>query len=463
MRLHRDEGPYRSVAPAVRADGSYQPVSYWQETIPVTPSPPLAGTFSCDVAIVGAGFTGLSTAIALKEAAPDLDVAVLESGVAGHGASGRNGGFAMPLLGWDLSQTVRSVGADAARDAYRLMYRALDHFKTSIERHQIDCDLECTGYLLLATCRKGAERVRHETETGKRLGFEVDFLDKEALAKHIRSDAFVCGVFDPKPAIVNPAKLAGGLKVAAEAAGVRVYEQTPVTELSAGDNVTIATPDGAVSARHAVLATNGYSGALGFMAARVIPVHTYIVLTEPLTDEQLKATGWDVKRTSLETARKFIHYFRLTADNRILFGGEDVALYYGGRLQDHHDGIYAALERRFRSYFPALHDVAITHRWGGALGVTLDMFPTFGANGPHGNVWHAMGYSGHGVALSNYAGTILAPLILEQGFGRKTDEDAEPPFFMDRRPPWLPPDPLRYVGLQAYRHSLKLHDRVEGA
>lgn len=463
VRLQLDERPYRTVRPAVTPAGAYRPVSYWQETVSVQPGPALTENLRSDVAVLGGGFTGLSTALALKTAAPSLDVVLLEREVVGHGASGRNGGFAMPLIGWDLTDAARKLGEEGARRAYRLMYDAVEHLRRTVREREIDCDMEETGYLLLATCRRRAARVRHEAELGRRLGFDLEFLEGAALHDHIRSDAFLAGVYDPRPFIINPAKLARGLKSAAERLGVRVYEQTPVTNLEDGKPVVLTTPSGRVSARAVVLAMNGYGAAMGFMASRILPVHTYIVLTRPLSPSELESTGWHKRRTSLETARNFIHYFRLTADNRILFGGEDADLFPGGRFQDSHDGMFRKLESRFRRYFPSLRDVDVTHRWGGVLGVTLDMFPTFGAGGDHGSIFHAAGYSGHGVSLSNYAGALLAPRILKSLGLSAAPDTVDTPFFYGRRPVAVPPDPLRYVLMQGYRSALRIQDAWQGA
>ncbi len=447
----------------VRPDGAYRPVSFWQETISIAPGAPLGEDTSCDVVIIGGGYTALSIAHELKRLAPSVDVVILERAVVGHGASGRNGGFVMPLLGWDLTDAVAKLGREAAADAYRMMYQAVAHTKQLIADHQIDCDLETTGYLLLATCSKREVRLREEAELGRQLGFDHQWLDRAAVRQHVLSDSFTTGVFDPHPAIVNPARLARGRLRVVQSLGVRVYEQTAVTELVEGERSMVRTPSGTVGARAAVLAVNGYGAALGFMPSRIIPVHTFIVMTEPLSDAQWEAIGWNPRRTSLETARNFIHYFRPTRDGRIMFGGEDVKLYWGGRYRDHDPPTFARLERRFREYFPALAALRFTHRWGGVLGVTLDMFPTFGVGGSAGNIFHAAGYSGHGVALSNYAGTIMAPQILARLDGHRCKEARCVPFFYGRRPWWLPPEPLRYVGLQLYRAALRAHDRWQRA
>lgn len=462
MYLKSNEAPYQTVAPPTERNGQYRPVSFWQETVTLTPGEPLQRERVCDVAIVGGGFTGLSVAHELKAAAPDLDVVVLERAVVGHGASGRNGGFAMPLLGWDLTHAARRLGEVGAGLAYRLMYDAIEHLQETVRQHEIDCDLEATGYLLLATCPARERHLRAEAALAERLGFEQQWIGKALVQEHIRSDAFTGGLLDPRPVIVNPAKLARGLKSLVERDEVEVYEQTPLVELIDDDPLVLRTPEGRVTARAVVMATNGYSGALGFMANRVFPVHTYIVLTDPLSDDQLAGIGWDRHRTSLETSRNFIHYFRLTADNRILFGGEDANLYYGGRYRDHHPPTFERLEARFREYFPTLSDVGISHRWGGVLGVTLDMFPTFGQGGRGGSIFHAIGYCGHGVALANYAGRILAPQVLAR-LGMRPASDDRVPFFYGRRPIALPPEPLRYVGVQAYRGLLRLGDWWQGA
>lgn len=462
MKLRLDERPFAQILPAVDARGAYRPVSYWQETIDVAPGPPLSEDLECDVAIVGGGFTGLSAAYHLKRAHPALDVVLLEKAVVGHGASGRNGGFAMPLLGWDLARTVKAVGDERARAAYRVMYDAVRHVKDVVARHAIACDLEATGYVIINTCAARERHARAEHAAARRLGFESVWLDRDALGGYVQSPGFRSGIFDPHPCVINPAKLARGLKRVVEELGVRVFEQTPITALDADRPVRVATPGGTVRAAQAVLALNGYGGALGFQRSRILPVHTYIVLTEPLTADQLDAVGWGARRASLETARNLIHYFRLTADNRIAFGGDDAELYPGGRHRDADPAIFEALKRRFEDYFPPLRGVRFTHAWGGVLGVTLDMFPTFGAGGPHGNVFHAAGYSGHGVALSNYAGRILAPKMLA---ARGIPCDLEPveAFFCGRTPPWLPPDPLRYLGLRAYRKLLRAQDALQGA
>lgn len=463
MHLKLDPRPFAGVKTALRPDGQHQAVSFWHETVSISPGAPLSERVECDVAIVGGGFTGLSCAIYLKKYHPEWEVVVLERAVCAHGASGRNGGFAMPLIGWDLQYAADTLGVQRAATAYRFMYDAVDHLKSMVQEHAIDCDLESTGYILLNTCKRREARARRELATAHAMGFEHTWLEGSALEDHIRCAQFRSGVFDPHPCIINPAKLARGLKEVAEGLGVRVYEQSPLEELIDGHPATLRTANGSVEARQVVLAVNGYGASLGFMKARILPVYTYIVMTEPLSEAQLDAIGWRQKRASLETARNFIHYFRLTADNRILFGGEDAELYYQGAYRDAHERCFIDLERAFQRFFPALADVRFTHRWGGVLGVTMDMFPTFGVGGARSNIYHAAGYSGHGVSLSNYAGKVLAPRMLADAGIKDLPEEPMQPFFWGRDPMWLPPDPLRYAGMRVYRQALRWQDTFEGA
>jgi len=463
MKLKLDDRPFRTVAPPVTPDGRHHAVSFWHETVAISPGAPLAQDLQCDLAIVGGGYTGLSCAYYLKKYRPDWRVVVLERAVVGHGASGRNGGFAMPLLGWDLFAAARQLGEAVAGDAYRMMYDAVAHLKQLVADESIDCDLEATGYLLINTCTAREKRARKELATAHRLGFDHAWLEGADLEAHIRCEQFRSAVFDPHPCIINPAKLARGMKSVVERMGVEIYEQTPLTALRDGRPVQLDTAQARVTADRVVLAVNGYGPTLGFKKSQILPVHTYIVMTEPLSDAQLDSIGWREKRASLETARNFIHYFRLTADNRILFGGEDAELFYGGRLHDTHTRSFDGLKARFRAYFPALRDVQFTHAWGGVLAVTLDMFPTFGVGGDHQTIYHAAGYSGHGVSLSNYAGAILAPQILKDAGVGNAPEGPRLPFFYNRDPFSLPPDPLRYAGMRLYRQALRLQDWVEGA
>lgn len=461
MRITYQEKPFETAQDGV-SGGAFDPVGYWHETVDIEPTEPLTDDLDCDVVIVGGGFTGLSTAYQLGRLAPELDVVLLERDVVGFGASGRNGGFAMPLLGRDLVHLVDEVGHDEARRACATMYDAVAHLRHLIDDSDLDCEKEETGYIILNTSDRREEHTRRDYELAQQMGYERQWLESDDLDEHIDSQAFQSGCYDPESFVVNPAKLARERKRLAEAVGVSVFEQSPAVELETERGVQVETPEGSVSADAAVLAVNGYAEALDFRTDRFVPVHTFITLTEPLSDERLADAGWNERRTSLETSRNLIHYFRLTEDNRILFGGEDIQLYYGGQFHDEDAGIAGDLRTRFREFFPSLDDVEFTHSWGGVLAVTLDMFPEFGVADDDGRVFYAGGYCGHGVALGNYSGKILAPKVAKS-VGVGGEADGADPFFVDRTATWVPPEPLRYVSLQLYRRWLKLDDSWKGA
>lgn len=461
-RFILDEKPFRRVDRDIIKEGRYQAISFWQDTVDIRPGAPLEGETSCDVAVVGGGFTGLSVARELKKAEPSLDVVVLERIAVGHGASGRNCGFAVPVIGMDLSDAAAKLGEKGCKEAYELTYRAMDHLRDTIKEEGIACDMEETGFLLLATCGARERRLREHAALAQRLGFGIEWIDEDGLADFIRSDSFCGGAYDARPFLVNPVKLARGLMRDAAAKGVRFFEQTPVVELREGSPLTMRTPGGSVTAKCGVLCLNGYGGALGFQRRGILPINVYTVLTEPLSDAEVEGIGWAKRRTSLEVNRNLIHAFRLTADNRILFAGEDGVLYFRGRYEDTNTGVTATLKRRLKTYFPSLANKAFTHEWGGLVGVALDVFPTFGRSPGMENLFHAAGYGGTGVSLGNYAGVLLTPHILKE-LGLPPNRALEEPFFFNKQPFRFPAEPIAYAGMQAYIWGLKVQDSWQGA
>lgn len=427
--------------------------SFWLEGDAYEPGPSVAGSRRVDVAIVGGGFTGTSSAYFLKRARPDWKVAVLEADAIGYGASGRNGGFVMPLIGWNMPDVYKRLGHERTQRAYRFMYQAVDHVEQMVREHQMACDHERTGYLMLAMNEARLPHLEEEAKLAAKLGYDYDFLDRQGVAEHIRSDAFLGGFFDPRCAIMNPARYVREMRRVITGLGVEVFENTPVQRIEEGRSITLHTAGGAVVADRVVLATNAYSGQLGYFKNRVMPVYTYIVLTEPLTDAQLREIGWQ-RRTSLETARNLIHYFRLTADDRIAFGGEDVDYHFGGQIPDVEGSpeIFARLRARVSAFFPSLANVRFTHAWGGPIAFTLDFFPTVGVMGAHRNLFYGLGYCGHGVSIANYVGAVIADLALE-----KQTELTEL-FFINRKPFPMPPEPARWPMAQGYRRALQAQD-----
>lgn len=434
----------------------YEEKSYWLGSSPYIESHPLDGSTKVDVAIVGGGFCGLSTAYYLKQAEPSLRVAVLEDKVVGYGASGRNAGFAMTLMGFTLSLTALRFGKEKAKQAHDFAHRAVDHIGQMVDAHGIDCDYEKTGLLTVALNAAQAKRLQDEIALAEKLGISgLRWIEARDLSSDVRSPTYLGARYEAQSALINPAKYVRGLKEAAVAAGVEVYERTPVSSLHTDAILHLSTPRGLVEAGKVVLATNAFSGRFPQLKNKQFPVFTYIVLTEPLTDAQLAEIGWQA-RQGIEDARNMIHYYRLTADNRILFGGSDARYYYGGPLdRDQDPKVFQRLTRDLRRTFPSLKDVQIEYQWGGPVSVTMDFFPAMGYAGEDRRVAYALGCVGHGVAMMNMAGQVLRDLVLE----RQTE--LADLFFVNRSVIPLPPEPLRVAVAEAIRGGLRAQDAWE--
>jgi glycine/D-amino acid oxidase-like deaminating enzyme len=427
--------------------------SFWLGTEPYEPDPPLRGELRVDVAVVGGGFTGLSAALHLREAGVP-EVAVLESDVVGFGASGRNAGFAMTLFGLTLSVTKLRFGAARAREAHQYLERAVDYVGELVEKHGIDCEYERPGFLRVATTPAYVARIQREIALARSLGIEgIEWLTREQVAERVRSPHYLGAWWEPRCALVNPARLAWGLKRACLTKGVRFHERTPIGEIRrSGDGVRLSAPGAVVHAKKVVLATNAYSIRIPELRRKQVPVFTHIVLSEPLSPERLEPIGWH-GREGIEDARNLVHYYRLTRESRLLMGGGDVTLAYGERLdQDLSERVFGELERHAQAVFPSLHGIRFTHRWGGPVSVPVDLAPALGFLGDE-RIVYSLGCMGHGVSLAHLNGRALADLLL----GNRTDLTSV--FFVGRRTlPW-PPEPLRRVVSQAILGWFHAEDR----
>lgn len=426
---------------------------YWDRfREPRQVEPPLSGEQRVDVAIIGGGYTGLSTAWRLKQAEPSLRVAVLEAEVAGFGASGRNGGFAMTLFGTSVPLMKLLHGGDKVRDAQHFMERCVDAIAATIRDHALDCDFERGGFFRMATTPAYEARIRDEYEYLSGLGIAgLEWLDREQVAARIRSPRFRAGCYEPGCGVLNPVKWMDSLRRLAVSSGAELYERSPVTGISrsAGRHV-LTTPGGTVVAEKIVYATNGYTHLLPGMRLSQLPAYTYVVATEPLTDAQLASIGWQ-GREGIEDGRNYMHYFRLTKDNRIVAGGGPGILPFGRNMS--HDACPHAWEHLARfidETFPQLGGVSIAHRWGGAFSMTADFTPRIGAAGK--GAWCALGCTGHGVALTHMNGAILRDLVLE----RRTD--LTDLWFVNRFAMPVPPEPVRTLVTGAVGKAMAIDD-----
>lgn len=427
--------------------------SFWLSTYgPYTPNPPVQGDLTVDVAIIGGGVTGLSTAYHLRREEPAMRVAVLEAEVVGYGASGRNGGFSMTLFGLEPAVTKALFGHQRTAEAHCYMERAVDYVDALVREHNLQSDYSFPGFLRAATTPGYVKRIQHDLEILTSMGVTgIEWIDADRLREQVNSPLFLGGWWEPRCGLLNPARQVRELKRLAQQFGAEVYEGAPVTGVRRGARFTLATPGGAVTADKIVFASNAYSHLIPQLRSKQVPAFTHMTVTEPLTPEQLGTMGWK-NRQGIEDARNLVHYFRLTPDNRLAMGGSDVTIAFGRDMErDLNARVFADLERDVGRMFPGLKGVKFTHRWGGPVSVPLDMAPAIGSVGDARAVY-SLGCVGHGVSMSHLNGRTVADLILE----RRTD--LTDVWFVNRRTlPW-PPEPLRFVASHAIRGYLRVED-----
>ncbi len=429
------------------------PKSHWMKTRDYTPAKCLEGDIKADVAIIGGGYTGLSTAYHLKKEHPGLNIALLESEIIGYGASGRNGGFNMTLFGLTLSITALRFGKAKAKEAHHYMERSVDLLKELVETLNLDCDYEHPGFLRVATSEKYKKRILHEIELAHSLGLEgIEWLDQQQIRKEVDSPRFLGAWSEPRCGILNPAKLAWSWAEILSPMGINIFEQSPVTDVNRGHtHISLSTPGGTVKTKKLVFATNAWSHFFPKLKNRQVPAWTHIVISDPLTPEQYSSIGWQ-NRQGIEDARNLVHYYRLTADNRIVMGGRDISLSRGYDMdKDMNEKVFKGLRNDVRHIFPTLKNLKFTDSWGGPVSVPIDMAPALGYLGDK-RIVYSLGCVGHGVSLTHLNGQTIRDLVLE----KKTDLTEV--FFVNRKQiPW-PPDPFRWIGVHAIKGYMHLED-----
>lgn len=433
---------------------------YWLETSRENPRPSLSGRHRCDVVIVGGGYTGLWTAYHLLESDPSLTVMILESESVGFGASGRNGGFAMTLLDMSLALLRRNHGDGAARDAHNAVAASVEEIGETIGREGIECEWRHGGLMVAATNRAQLERIQLDMRTAEELGLPgFAMLDAQQAQEAVHSPAYLGALREDHCGVLHPAKLAHGLAATLENKGAMIFDRsamTGITEL--GGQLCVMTNNGSVFADQVVLATNAWAAHQPWVGRKVVPLYTYIALTEPLSDKQWAEVGWD-SHCGVEDKRNFVHYYRRTLDGRILWGGSDGIIHFGGRIAPRHDrdrATFARLRSTFRRTFPQLSDVRFTHHWGGPVAITANFVPTF-ETVMDGRLHTGVGYNGHGVAPSHTGGKILRDKVL----GKSTAETDL--CFVDRKVAEFPPEPLQWIGAEASRRALLRQDAQNDA
>lgn len=407
----------------------------------------------CDVAIIGGGYTGLSTAYHLRRADPSLKVAVLEAQRIGYGASGRNAGFVMTLFGASVPMMKMLHGAERVREAHEFMVGAVSGIETTIGENGIDCDWRRHGFLKVATAPAYVARIREEVELMQSLGIAgIEWLGQREIADRVAGDGYLGASWEPGSGSLNPVKWLFGLAAAAQACGAEVYETARVTRIArTRAGYELSTQTGRVTARKIVYATNGYSHLVPSVKAKQFPAFTYVIVTEPLSTAQIAALGWP-GREGVEDGLNFMHYYRLTPDNRLIVGGGPGVVPFGTGMQhDAYPKAWEHLEAFIAKTFPQLGSVRVAYRWGGAFSMTADFTPNIGTLRA-GTAFFSVGCTGHGVAMTHANGEILRDLVLE----RKTA--LTDLWFVDRWAMPAPPEPVRYVVTQAAARLMALDD-----
>jgi glycine/D-amino acid oxidase-like deaminating enzyme len=442
----------------MRAADSYRKLSFWHDTVPgsLEPGDPLTGDLEADVAIAGAGYTGLWTAYYLSLADPGLTIAVCERDIAGFGASGRNGGWCSALFPASLAKLERMAGREAAIAQHRAMQQTVDEVGRVAAAEGIDCHWAKGGTVQLARSSSQLERAREEVAEARAYGFGEDdlrLLPAGEASEIPGASGVLGGTFTPHCAAIHPARLARGLADVVRRRGVKVFERTPVREIRPG---ALATAAGTVRARYVIRATEGYTALLPGLRRTVAPVYSLMIATAPLPDAVWAEIGL-ATRPTFNDLRHLIIYGQRTADGRFAFGGRGAPYHLGSAVRPGFDrvpSVFAALRRTLAELFPVLGDVEVTHGWGGPIGVPRDWCASVGLDRSTGLGW-AGGYVGDGVSTTNLAGRTLADLITG------TDSELTRLPWVDHRSPQWEPEPMRWLGVNAGLQVMSWADRQE--
>ncbi len=436
----------------------YRSLSFWLDTVPgsLQPGEPLPGDTQADVAIAGAGFTGLWTAYYLIKRDPRLRIVVCEREIAGYGASGRNGGWCSALFPASLAKLSRMAGRDAAIAMQRALYTTVDEVGKVVADEGIDCHWARGGTVMLARSPAQLERARAEVAEFREFGFgetDLRLLNAAQARAAVSATDVLGGTYTPHCAAIHPARLARGLADAVRQAGVSVYERTPVLAIEPG---RLVTGSGTVHAGHVIRATEGYTAGLPGFHRAVAPLYSLMIATEPLPDPVWDQIGL-FSRPTFGDFRHLVIYGQRTSDGRLAFGGRGAPYHLGSAIRSSYDrvpAVFGTLRQTLIELFPVLGTARMTHHWGGPLGVPRDWCASVGLDPATGIGW-AGGYVGDGVSTTNLAGRTLADLVT----GTSSDLTGLP--WVGHRSPRWEPEPLRWLGLNAGLQVMRMADWQE--
>jgi len=440
-----------------------QPLWHDSEIMPDL-QPSLSSDEKCDLLIVGGGFTGLWAAMQAKERRPDADIILIEQTFVGDGASGRCGGFLSSTLTHGETNTEHRF-ADEADQLWDLGVQNMKELLETLDRYSIDARYERTGETYIALSEESAEKLHAEYLHAKASGEDVVWFDKEAVRQQVNSPMYVAGLWDRggQDGVIDPARLCWGLKdVLINQLGVRIFEGTKLLNVEPlGETAMQANCEGGlIHSDRVLLATNAYTSKIGKIRRSVIPVWDYQIATEPLNDEQLDRIGWGkTSRHALADDVNMFHYFRLTKDNRITWGGGGAVRYYFNNGIDNKfmdaSACYEQLAKEFFEMFPQLDDVKFSNKWGGIIATSTRfcMVPgvAFG-----GRLAWSVGYTGHGVGASRFGARVAIEML---GFG--PSDILKMQFIIRQALPWAP-EPFRWLGVRLTQRALIKADRNNG-
>ncbi len=420
--------------------------------------PSLTGQFSADLVVVGGGYSGLWTALRSMERYPGSSVVVLDAGRCGDQASGRNGGFVSASLTHGFGNGIARWPSELAT-LDRLGAENLAGIGETIDRYGIDCNWETPGELDVALAPHQLTELTELAAAMAEHGHTVELLDTVQTRSLVDSPAYVGGLLDRTgTALVEPARLAWGLRQACLDLGVVIYEGSPAIRLEESAGATVVhTAHGSVRAARVALATNAFPSLLRRLRLMTVPVYDYVLMTEPLSAAQLASIGWSGRQGIGDSANQF-HYYRLTRDNRILWGGYDAVYYFGSQIsaaREQSATTHRLLAAQFFETFPQLEGLRFTHRWGGVID-TCTRFTAFFGTAHRGRVAYATGYTGLGVGATRFGADVMLDLLHGEDTERTRSQ------MVREKPLPFPPEPFRYTGISLTRHALDRADRNEG-
>lgn len=455
----REQGSEMSRSWAAESLRDARPATFWSDRPDAPqPAPKLEGTLKADLTIIGGGFTGLWAAVQALEDEPGLRVVVVEAEQCGFGASSRNGGFCDSSLTHGLANGI-SHWPNEIETLVQFGRENLSGIETAINRYGIEADFRRAAEVGVATAEWQIELLAEELDAHGGLPDDIELLNATAMQARVHSPTYQGGLVRRSDfALLDPARLCWELRRTAETLGGLVFENSAVTSVTdEGSKLIVSSGGGAIESDRVLVATNAYTGPEKRSRRYVIPVYDHVLMTEPLNEDQMDSVGWEQRDGIADVSNQF-HYYRLSQDNRILWGGYDATYHFGnglGAVHDQSEGTHSMLADHFFSTFPQLEGLSFTHRWGGPIGTTSRFTAAWGSAHAGRLVWVG-GYTGLGVGASRFGARVALDLVN----GLETERTQLE--MVRKRPIPFPPEPLRWAGVQMTRRAMQNADERGG-